>query len=109
MEAQGFKGSIWLLWHTENFSISILQERAQFLHVKVRNQNNVEWLLTVLYRNTTSPKGRCFWDNVKAFADNITEPWILLGDFNVIASSQESSGMGVLSTKNTSLPDGLVN
>lgn len=52
------------------------------------------WLLTLVYRNPTSTEGRDFWNNIKNLASSINGSWMMVGDYNAIASCEESSGRG---------------
>lgn len=96
IEASGMRGGIWLLWQKNSFTITVLQESSQFLHVCVSNLNNERWVLTIIYRNPSSVEGRSFWNNMRELANSIRDPWLLIGDFNAITNSNESSGSGGL-------------
>ncbi|VFQ94140.1 unnamed protein product [Cuscuta campestris] len=48
-----------------------------------------EFCLTFIYGLYTVTIRRALWDKLFSFADNMTKPWALLGDFNCVLASNE--------------------
>lgn len=88
-EAQGLSRGLWVLWNKSNFKIQVLVSNPQFIHMEINQINGESWLCTVVYRNPNGMLGRNFWQESADLANNIQGPWLVLGDFNVIISSNE--------------------
>ncbi|KAA3481745.1 reverse transcriptase [Gossypium australe] len=92
VEAEGFSGGIWLFWDTDAIQVSILHSHAQFIHAKIKQANELEWLFTVVYASPNRKKWGELWNELRVIADGIDLPWLLAGDFNSIVLSNEKNG-----------------
>ena len=95
VEALGLSGGIWLLWK-EDIDILILKTHPLFFHVKVSESTNPTWLLSVVDRSSNHCLYKFLWRDLNQGDLNrgvIGEgvPWIVVGDFNSIGSSDETS------------------
>ncbi|RYR45945.1 hypothetical protein Ahy_A07g031714 [Arachis hypogaea] len=60
--------------------------------MEVKNQNNKSWYLTAVYASPQEGIRRLLWENLKRIADNTTDAWMSIGDFNEIAEEGEKKG-----------------
>jgi len=91
-EARGFSGGIWLLWNRTDLQIQLIRNDSHFLHVQVKDKDNDPWLLTVVYASPRDHERGDTWNNLRDVARSIHEPWLMMGDFNEIASPDEKKG-----------------
>ncbi|KAI9128717.1 hypothetical protein K1719_000200 [Acacia pycnantha] len=92
VEATGFSGGIWILW-SPRVSIKVLVNQVQFVHMEVTcvNQNST-FIFTAIYGNPQQQYRKFLWQDLDLLADNISSPWLLVGDFNAILSSDDRRG-----------------
>ncbi|XP_028767870.1 uncharacterized protein LOC114725484 [Neltuma alba] len=65
----------------------------QFIHCKVR-EGEEECVLTTVYGSPNEQKRQHLWGKLKMLADEINEPWMVVGDFSDIKSPLEQKGGG---------------
>lgn len=70
----------------------MIQNDFHFIHVKVKEKDNDPWFLTVVYASPRENERATTWHQLKVLADGIQEPWMMVGDFNEIASPDEKKG-----------------
>ncbi|XP_008231245.1 PREDICTED: uncharacterized protein LOC103330439 [Prunus mume] len=86
----GGGGGIWLLWNGNSVSLHVVAHSSQFITALVTSRNK-RWLLTVVYANPYPMIREALW---KYFDDLalVSSLWLVLGDFNDIASADEKCG-----------------
>ncbi|XP_061368327.1 uncharacterized protein LOC133311321 [Gastrolobium bilobum] len=94
-EAIGFSGGIWILWHSAKVTISPLLQSSQFIHCQVKFPGTHQFIFTAIYANLAQAIRDKLWDELKCLSASISDPWLLGGDFNEIAFTNEKKG-GVL-------------
>ena len=89
----GFAGGIWILWKTDIVDLELLCSTEQEIHVsaKVSGSNSL-WLLSAIYASPRRSERRVLWNNLVVIASLHNLPWVMLGDFNDIASSGDKWG-----------------
>ena len=89
----GFAGGIWILWKTDMVEIKHLCSTEQEIHtsVKVLGSNST-WLLSAIYASPRRSERRMLWQNLSIVAGLHSLPWVMVGDFNDITSSDEKWG-----------------
>lgn len=92
VDARGFSGGIWLWWDPSMVSISNIRYHAQFIHVLAEWNNGKKTWLTAVYAHPTDSIRRELWVELRDLADPMTEPWLVIGDYNEIASIEEKEG-----------------
>ncbi|KAI9126817.1 hypothetical protein K1719_002413 [Acacia pycnantha] len=93
VEAQGFSGGIWILWERDDLVVEVLLSGDQFLHCKV-DLGGISMLFTAIYANPNERSRHCLWEELSSISRDVTEPWLLAGDFNDIKSPLEQKGGG---------------
>ncbi|KAL4300764.1 hypothetical protein AHAS_Ahas17G0233500 [Arachis hypogaea] len=91
-EAEGYVGGIWVLWDQPSIRIDILISHQQFVHMKIRDQQNKVWYLTAVYASPQEVVRRTLWESLKTVAGNVAGAWLVVGDFNEIADEGEKKG-----------------
>jgi exonuclease III len=91
-EARGFSGGIWLMWNRTDIKIHLIKTDFHFLHVQVQEGNMEPWQLTVVYASPREHERSDTWHQIHHLSTTITSPWLVMGDFNEIASPDEKKG-----------------
>lgn len=91
IDAMGFSGGIWLLWNPLNITIDPLASSFQELHCKVTVSNS-SFILSAIYASPTYSLREKLWLNLSNTFCHFNLPWIIMGDFNDIASPREKFG-----------------
>ncbi|KAA3483857.1 reverse transcriptase [Gossypium australe] len=92
VEAEGFSGGIWIFWNSDLIHVTIIKSHAQFIHARVKQRDDAEWLFMAIYASPNRQKRIELWDELKELAAGVNQPWLLAGDFNSIASMNEKCG-----------------
>ncbi|KAI9118699.1 hypothetical protein K1719_010144 [Acacia pycnantha] len=93
VEAVGFSGGIWILWNLEDLVVDVLEKDDQFIHCRWF-LNGKSMLFTAVYANPCEQRRQQIWNSLYRVAVDISEPWMLAGDFNEIKSPSEQIGGG---------------
>ncbi|OMP01255.1 reverse transcriptase [Corchorus capsularis] len=88
----GYAGGIWMCWDNGAVDIEIISSSPQVIHSIVRRPNAVEFLLTAVYASPVLETRRNLWKSLEAFAENVSLPWVVVGDFNDVLHSGEKYG-----------------
>jgi hypothetical protein len=89
----GFAGGIWILWKTDMVEIKHLCSTEQEIHTSVKVfGSNSTWLLSAIYASPRRSERRMLWQNLSTVAGLHVLPWVMVGDFNDITSSEEKWG-----------------
>ncbi|XP_015933190.1 uncharacterized protein LOC107459476 [Arachis duranensis] len=91
-EAMGFSGGIWVLWDNPHFKIWPIELYYQYIHLELANTGARKWTLTAVYASLQERNRKEFFDKIQKYADEIQDPWMLMGDFNEIAEVGEKKG-----------------
>ncbi|XP_043697107.1 uncharacterized protein LOC122647867, partial [Telopea speciosissima] len=84
---------IWLGWDPNFYDVVLVQKSKQFIHAKVSIVGtSVFFFCTVVYALNSVVARKELWEDVGAIASAIINPWVVLGDFNVIRSNSEKIG-----------------
>ena len=82
---------IWLFWSNE-VTCDILECDQQHITCEVSHENCSEkFLMTYVYAKCKDQLRKPLWDSMLQWSDT-RYPWFIIGDFNVIASSNEKLG-----------------
>lgn len=92
IDSQGHSGGIWCLWDESLWRVDIIDSSDQFVHLQVTWKGRISWFISVVYASPRLAPRQILWDDLRAIADNMEEPWVILGDFNSIMVSHERRG-----------------
>ena len=79
--------NIWILWD-EKVQLNVLIEHAQVLTVELTFMNTEVFWISVVYASCDYVLRRSLWDHLIG----VDMPWVVVGDFNSILSSEERNG-----------------
>ena len=92
----GYSGGIWLLWKTCNinpFSLNVLFKASRFISAEISLLNSqFKFVAIFIYAPARNDFKSEFWEEIIHYANSISSPFIILGDFNEIGSSQDKEG-----------------
>ncbi len=93
-EAQGFASGIWLFRNAFDNDIVIEESSSQHITFRVHHGRPYEWVCTVIYASPTYTHRESLWNHLRTIANQISHPWMLVGDFNDISSTVDRFGEG---------------
>lgn len=77
----GFAGGILLCWDDSAVNIEVIYSEPQCIHAMVKDGTGREFLLSVVYASPIFEVRKQLFRRLEEFADLVTIPWIMLGDF----------------------------
>ncbi|XP_062103379.1 uncharacterized protein LOC133814436 [Humulus lupulus] len=90
------KGRIIIAWNPRVFSLDIKLCTTQLIHCLVQLPNQTgRFLITFVYGFNDDFSWEQLWNDLQELAVDITEPWMVIGDFNEILSLHERIGKKV--------------
>ena len=90
-EATGFSGGIWVLWN-DVWRLEVLESNSQFIHCRVLDGGRVLSYFTAVYGHPVPSRRNVLWDHLSRLNSGMVDPWVLIGDLNVIARANERRG-----------------
>ena len=90
-------GRIWVAWDPLILSVSLLVSTTQLMHVSVRIiQTDQMFLSSFVYGLNEASNRAALWDTIRSLSSSIQiDPWVVLGDFNVVRFTSEKLGRDV--------------
>ena len=101
-ETIGYAGGLWVLWKKEEAEIDLLAAMEQEIHAMVKVcGSNLTWFISAIYASPRLAERRLVWSNLLEIAKLHNHPWLMLGDFNEILSSEDKFGRNNLNLNRT--------
>lgn len=94
VDAQGFRGGIWLFWRKELVNVHVLDSHTQHITVEISKVGETPWIFSAIYASPGSNLKRELWEALEEAKRRFTGPWILRGDFNDTVNMNERVGIG---------------
>lgn len=94
VDAQGFRGGIWLFWRTDSVAVKVLDSHTQHITVEISKVGERPWVFSAIYASPDCNLRKELWEALEQAKRNFTGPWILGGDFNDTTSMSERVGNG---------------
>ncbi|GAU12283.1 hypothetical protein TSUD_141910 [Trifolium subterraneum] len=92
VEARGHSGGIWLLKQQgSNITADVFEVYKDTITVRL-SLGNAKWFLSGIYASPVNSSRLDLWNNFTELRRDITEPWLLMGDFNEIIRPSEQKG-----------------
>ncbi|XP_031378431.1 uncharacterized protein LOC116193821 [Punica granatum] len=93
-ETRGLFGGIWIMWRTDHVQLDISSSTEHKVHVvaRVNHPNSSSWHLYAIYASPCPREREILWHNLCNVAESVNTPWVVLEDFNEVASSIEKFG-----------------
>ena len=93
METIGYAGGLWVLWKKDEADIDPLAVTEQEIHATVKVcYSNLTWFILAIYASPRWAERRLVWYNLSEIATLHNHPWLMIGDFNEILSSEDKFG-----------------
>lgn len=93
VDTVGYAGGIWILWLSDVVGVSVLAATEQEIHAVVKvHSSHLSWLIFAVYASPRYSERKILWDNLDLLATLHHLPWLLLGDFTEILSSEDKLG-----------------
>lgn len=89
MEAQGFRGGIWVLWKTDIVDLKLLQSDTQFVTMKATQTRMQPWVFSTVYASPNETIRQGLWREVHEYGRSCHHPWLLTGDFDDTKNMEE--------------------
>ncbi|XP_060202481.1 uncharacterized protein LOC132630915 [Lycium barbarum] len=85
-------GKIWFFVQ-HNVEVEVLLDTEQSITVKLNFQDfNKDMVVTMVYAKCSKVERLQLWDSLYLLTTNMTSPWLVGGDFNVIMNEEEKIG-----------------
>jgi hypothetical protein len=88
-------GRIIVGWKSEEVQVDILVCRSQLIHLKASPLNGFPFLCTFVYGSNDKRERQQLFSDLGAISQQVSSPWIILGDFNCVANLDERIGSPV--------------
>ncbi|KAK8621877.1 hypothetical protein V6N13_097505 [Hibiscus sabdariffa] len=99
IEAIGFSGGKWLCWF-DTVKVTVLASQFQFIHCRVTSVDSSDSLLaTFVYASPNRRLRYQLWHYIEQLVISITDPWVILGDFNATLTAADRRGCSSNSPK----------
>lgn len=90
---QGKSRGIWVLWNSSKVNVSIIHKEQRFIGLLYRdNLLNQEFIVVFIYGPAQRAQKAHFWEELENFCKTLDKPFIVMSDFNEIASLEDKMG-----------------
>ena len=84
---EAVNGRIWVIWDDSWYEVKVIKSTAQMVHCLVNEiSKGYQFKVTVVYGYNTSEMRRNLWWELKMLVHSVTDPWLIIGDFNATLS-----------------------
>ncbi|MCH97659.1 hypothetical protein A2U01_0018655, partial [Trifolium medium] len=88
---RGYAGGIVIVWKSAFMMVHVEKVDFQFIHVRVLETGGC-WYFSVVYASPSEDMRSILWTELNAIADNMSDRWLVAGDFNDIKDKSEKKG-----------------
>ncbi|KAI0516632.1 hypothetical protein KFK09_009309 [Dendrobium nobile] len=85
-------GRIWLKWNASSISFSPSHISSHLIHGTLCYDSVNCMKISMVYAANTASERTSLWNQLLALADDISEPWLILDDFNCYRTEFEKTG-----------------
>jgi len=87
------KARIWVAWKPSCYHMKNLQTWDQLIHCEATQINSkIQLFISFVYVFNHEQQRRALWHNMENIANQMTEPWCLIGDFSIVLSPADRIG-----------------
>ena len=90
VDARGKAGGICVFW-SQNVHLDVVEFGHNLIALKVSDYKCC-WYLVGFYSSPHKSKRRPAWEDLNALLNSFAEPWVCVGDFNIILDDSEKEG-----------------
>ncbi|KAI9113357.1 hypothetical protein K1719_015882 [Acacia pycnantha] len=88
----GRSGGLFAAWNSDRIGVVVSYSNRQYFHLRCSIVGKPEFFITALYAVPSPIFKEALWNDLRGFAGSISSQWIIVGDFNDIASTTERVG-----------------
>ncbi|KAI9113143.1 hypothetical protein K1719_015668 [Acacia pycnantha] len=88
----GRSGGLVAVWRSDRVDVAIDGLDRQFIHLKCSFDGGSPFFFTSIYSIPDQLHKQLLWNALEGYASVIDHPWVVMGDFNDIATAMEKSG-----------------
>lgn len=86
-------GRIWLAWNPTDYHLEELHKMDQLIHCLAwQIRSNLKFHITYVYGRNHTQEQTQLWSDLSRIANNMTDAWCVLGDFNAVLSKEDREG-----------------
>ncbi|XP_028124558.1 uncharacterized protein LOC114321581 [Camellia sinensis] len=89
VDPTGRSGGIWMLRNPNVVTVRVVEASSQLITATISRQDFPDWLLSAVYASPNHCKWDEFWEHLEVLSRNMTELWLVVGDFNDLSTTQE--------------------
>ncbi|CAN0907455.1 hypothetical protein LINGRAHAP2_LOCUS24814 [Linum grandiflorum] len=101
VDAVGFTGGIWVLWHRNQVELTRVEASDQFIHFACRSKVMGEFFITAVYGKPSAAARVQLWEDLSRLSIGMQKPWAMAGDFNAMLAPTDKRGGVPLGTNQT--------
>lgn len=99
----GRSGGIFSVWRKDLINVTEVMKGRQMIHLHCSVKGFVPFFLSTIYAIPIPSYKQALWQDMKALSVSISEPWVIVGDFNDILGPSERIGGSVLNDNRVKL------
>lgn len=85
------QGTIWVLYDTQYISLTVMEVNLKFIHCKITWDSD-EFFWKCVYGSYDPVFRREMWRDLLRIGYNLSEPWLIQGNFYSICSNEDKVG-----------------
>ncbi|XP_026443030.1 uncharacterized protein LOC113342847 [Papaver somniferum] len=98
----GLSGGLLILWK-DGFGLEIVHSSKNMIHCLVKNDpSKPEWILSLVYGSCKPQQKKVQWSFIRELGLEVDQPWVLVGDLNVILDPSDRVGINGASSSTSS-------
>lgn len=95
IEASGYAGGIWAVWNDSDVTVTYIASTTQYLHCRIDSiKMAYSSLVTCIYAEPDYTRRLPLWGDLLNLHATISDPWVILGDFNAYLTQYDKVGGG---------------
>lgn len=92
VNSNGRSGGLALFWK-KPYDCHLISYSSNFIDVQIHQPGQLIWRLTGFYGYPERDRRRDSWNLLRSLATDSILPWCIFGDFNVLLSNDEKTGL----------------
>ncbi|KAL7157883.1 hypothetical protein ABFS83_02G105900 [Erythranthe nasuta] len=86
-------GRILILWNKDTVDLEVKSSHAQAMHCLIQCKvTGQQFHCSMVYGLYSVRSRRELWSTLEEYGEGLTEPWLVMGDFNFVMSPEEKTG-----------------
>ncbi|KAI9102180.1 hypothetical protein K1719_023690 [Acacia pycnantha] len=93
----GRSGGLLAAWRKDRVAVSVLCKNRQFINLRCLVRDAPPIMITAVYSVPSPGLKQLLWDDLKNISGSVSEPWVVIGDFNEVLLQAERVGGAAVS------------